>query len=129
MDLIPFVLMVVVIAVCLLGILFMEGLIDFEFAWLDGRRAAQARAKAGFPGHIFLRNYKRIHHDRVQKAIRSGALVNNARISDEAFDSTGHKLPAKIAVYASSNEVAELFFNNYSAVKAREKHLLAIQHA
>src|SRR5215469_15724038 len=129
MELIPFVLVVIVIAGCLFGILIMEGLIDLEFAWLDGRRAAQARARAGFPGHIFLRNYKRIHRDRIQKAIRSGSLVNNTRISDEAFDSTGHKLPAKIAVYASSNEVAELFFNNYSVVKAREKHLPAIQHA
>jgi hypothetical protein len=87
MDLVPFALMVAVIAGCLLGILHMEGLIDFEFEWLNSRRAAKARAKAGFPGYIFLRNYKRIHEDRVQNAIRAGSLVNNTRISDQAFDS------------------------------------------
>lgn len=129
MDLIPLALMVVVIAVCLLGILHMDELIDFEFTWLNGRRAATARGKAGMPGYVFLRNYKRIHRDRVQNAIRCGRLVDQVRIGDEAFDSSGHKLPEKIAIYARSNDVAELFFNNYRVIKEREKRVPAMQHA
>jgi hypothetical protein len=121
MTLIPFALMVLIIAAACFGMLIAEDQLSIELPWLFPHRAAKLRGKAGPAGYSFLRNYKRIHQDRIENAVRQMHLGEAVLIQDQAFSSNGDPLPGKIAVYACNNQAADHFFHGYAIVKAREK--------
>jgi hypothetical protein len=125
MTLIPFAFMVLIIAAACFGMLIAEDQLSIELPSQFPRRAAKLRGKVGPRGYVFLRNYKRIHQDRIESAIRQMQLGEAASIRDQAFSSNGDPLPAKIAVYACNNQAADHFFQGYAIVKAREKMMPA----
>jgi hypothetical protein len=117
--------MVLIIAAACFGMLIAEDQLSIEMSSLFPRRAAKLRGKVGPTGYSFLRNYKRIHQDRIENAVRLMHLGEAVSIQDQAFSSNGDPLPAKIAVYACNNQAADLFFNGYAMVKTREKMMPA----
>jgi hypothetical protein len=125
MTLIPFAIMVLIIAAACFGMLIAEDQLSIELPSRFLRRPAKLRRKVGPTGYSFLRNYKRIHQDRVESAVRLMHLGEAVIIQDQAFSSNGDPLPAKIAVYAFNNQAADHFFHGYAIVKAREKMMPA----
>lgn len=125
MTLIPFALMVLIIAAACFGMLIAEDQLSIELPSLFPHRAAKLRGRVGPRGYSFLRNYKRIHQDRIENAVRQMHLGEAVSIQDQAFGSNGDPLPAKIAVYACNNQAADHFFHGYAIVKAREKMMPA----
>jgi hypothetical protein len=117
--------MVLIIAAACFGMLIAEDQLPIEMSSLFPHRAAKLRGKVGPTGYSFLRNYKRIHQDRIENAVRLMHLGEAVSIQDQAFSSNGDPLPAKIAVYACNNQAADLFFNGYAMVKTREKMMPA----
>ena len=125
MTLIPLALMVLIIAAASFGMLIAEDQLSIELPTLFPHRAAKLRGKVGPTGFSFLRNYKRIHRDRIESAVRQMHLGEALSIQDQAFSSDGEPLPEKIAVYACNNQAADHFFHGYAIVKAREKMMPA----
>lgn len=97
----------------------------FLFHLFGHRLCTFHRAHAGPRGWGFLRNYKRLHRDRIDQAIQQAGLGSHLTVSDKAYDETGRRLPEKIAVYAESQEVAALFFQFYAQVKAESQREVA----
>jgi hypothetical protein len=92
----------------------------FNFTFFRTWKASHLRHKVGPHGFEFIRNYKAIHRDRVENAIKLvGAQY--LHIADQAFDAFGNPIPNKIAVYAASPETSDLFFQHYQNVKHAEK--------
>ena len=87
MTLIPFALMVLIIAAACFGMLIAEDQLSIELPSLFSHRAAKLREKAGSKSYSFLRNYKRIHRDRVESAVRLMHLGEAVSIQDQAFSS------------------------------------------
>ncbi len=125
MTLILFALLVLIIAAACFGMLIAEDQLSIELPSLFSHRAARLRGKVGPAGYSFLRNYKRIHQDRIESAVRQMHLGEAVSIQDQAFGSNGDPLPEKIAVYACNNQAADHFFHGYAIVKAREKTMPA----
>jgi len=125
MTLVPFALMVLIIAAACFGMLITADQLPIELPSLFPHRASKLRGKVGPTGYVFLRNYKRIHRDRIESALRQMKLGEAVSIRDKAFSSNGDPLPAKIAVYACNNQAADHFFHGYAIVKAREKMMPA----
>lgn len=121
MTLIPFAIMVLIITTACFGMLISEDQLPIEMPSLFSHRAAKLRGKVGPTGYSFLRNYKRIHQDRLESAVLLMHLGEAVSIEDQAFNSNGDPLRAKIAVYACSNQAADHFFHGYAIVKSREK--------
>ena len=113
--------MVLIIAAACFGMLIAEDQLSIELPSLFPNRAAKLRGKVGPTSYIFLRNYKRIHQDRIENAVRLMHLGEAVSIQDQAFSPNGDPLPAKIAVYACNNQAADHFFHGYAIVKTREK--------
>lgn len=97
----------------------------FLFHLFGHRLCAFHRVHAGPRGWSFLRNYKRLHRDRIEEAIQQAGLGSHVVAAERAYDETGRRLPEKIAVYADSQEVASLFFQFYAQVKAAHQREVA----
>ena len=68
-----------------------------------------------------MRNFKKLHEDRVSAAIQMAELGDALIIKQDAFTEDGTKLPQKIAVYAKDTYAADLFFQFYARTKAEWK--------
>ena len=73
------------------------------------------------PNYSFLRNFKAVHRDRIQKAVDLGQLQGKIVLVDTAYDADGQPLPLKIAAYSDSPYATSLFYQFYFITKAEEK--------
>lgn len=88
-------------------------------AWLH--HSAKPTRENIAPGYIFLRNFKKLHEDRVMATLQMAKLGDALIVKQEAFTEEGANLPAKLAVYARDTNAGDLFFQFYARVKAEWK--------